>query len=408
MEQGWRGGNHPENKRDAEAVELPSSSLSLVLIGPDEGRRFLAAEAFASTGMIQERESLPYPTNLDDVPLLAARGFDIIAVDLDADREFALELVARLSAQSQGSIMVYTGQADAELMVRCMWAGAREFLTLPADPAAMPETVQRAAARRPTARAVQKAPGKVLVFTGAKGGSGVTTLAANFAARLAEESSQSTLLIDLDLPLGDAAISMGLRPEHSTVSALQDSLRLDATLLSSLIVKHESGLAVLAAPGQYVQMDFSADAVEKLLAVARQSFDYVVIDAGSRPDLRTAGLFEEAAAIYLVVQVGIAELRNANRIVQRFFQAAGPRLQVVLNQYPGSVFGIDDDQVAKALTRSVQWKIPNDSSTMQKLRNNSMLLAPEPSSLFRAIDKMARNACGAPPETKKKGWFSRR
>jgi len=35
---------------------------------------------------------------------------------------------------------------------------------------------------------------------------GTTTVACNFAVELAQESGRSTLLIDLDLPLGDAAL----------------------------------------------------------------------------------------------------------------------------------------------------------------------------------------------------------
>ena len=107
---------------------------------------------------------------------------------------------------------------------------------------------------RPAVRPVRpqkKAGGKVLVFLGAKGGSGVTTLACNYAVALAQESSQSTLLIDLDLPLGDAALNLGIAAEYSTVNALQDSGRLDASFLSKLLVKHSSGVSVLAAPGKF-------------------------------------------------------------------------------------------------------------------------------------------------------------
>lgn len=408
MEQGWRSREEPEPERSSIPF-VPSTrgagdgSLSLVLVGPEESRRQMAADAFLASGLIQRCENLTYPASIEDVPLLAARGFDVIAVDLDADREFSLKLVSRLSAQAQASVMVYTDRADAELLVRCMWAGAREFLTLPVPPTVLHEALQRALARRPSLRAVRKALGKVLVFTGAKGGSGVTMLACNFAAALAKD--YPTLLIDLDLPLGDAAISLGLSPEHSTVSALQDPNRLDMTLLSYLTVRHDSGLSVLAAPGQYVQINYSDEAIEKLLVVARQSFDYVVVDAGSRPDLRTAAVFQEAAVAYLVVQNGKAELRNANRIVQRFFATSGARLQVVLNQHPANLQSFDREEITKALTKPVQWKIPSDINTLQRMRNASLHLAPANSLLARALRKMVINASGAPAEVKKKSWF---
>ena len=95
--------------------------------------------------------------------------------------------------------------------------------------------------------------GKLLAFMGAKGGTGVTTLACNFAVALAQEPGENTLLIDLDLPLGDAALNLGIVAEFSTIDALQVADRLDGSLLSQLLVKHSSGLSVLAAPGKFLQ-----------------------------------------------------------------------------------------------------------------------------------------------------------
>jgi MinD-like ATPase involved in chromosome partitioning or flagellar assembly len=57
---------------------------------------------------------------------------------------------------------------------------------------------------------------------GAKGGAGVTTVACNFAVALAQEPGQKTLLIDLDLPFGDAALNLGVISEFSTIDALQE------------------------------------------------------------------------------------------------------------------------------------------------------------------------------------------
>ena len=85
----------------------------------------------------------------------------------------------------------------------------------------------------------------MFVFLGAKGGCGVTTLASNFALALSEESDSNTLLIDLGLPLGDAAINLGIVTEYPVATALQDADRLDANMLSTLVVKHSSGLSVL-------------------------------------------------------------------------------------------------------------------------------------------------------------------
>ena len=62
-----------------------------------------------------------------------------------------------------------------------MRAGAREFLFGPIAPNVLGDGLLRAAARR-SEHSAKKTRGKVLTFWGAKGGSGTTTLATNFAA----------------------------------------------------------------------------------------------------------------------------------------------------------------------------------------------------------------------------------
>ena len=131
----------------------------------------------------------------------------------------------------------------------------------------------------------KKTGGKLLVFLGGKGGSGVTTVACNFAVALVQECQQSAVLIDLDLPLGDAALSLGLTTQFSTADAIQNADRMDSNFFSKLLTTHNSGLPVLAAPGRFPHVQASNEAIEKMLTVARQDFGYVIIDAGSRFDL---------------------------------------------------------------------------------------------------------------------------
>ena len=301
------------------ADSLGAHALSIALIGPDEDRRKAAANILAVCQAGEIREFASYPSSLDDVPKLLEPHYDVIIIDLDTLPEYALELVESICASDSATVMVYSVKADSELLVRCMRAGAREFLTLPFAQSTMAEALVRASARRPPTRVPKKAGGRLLVFLGAKGGDGVTTLACNFAVSLAQETSQSTLLIDLDLPLGDAALNLGVVAEYSAINALQNASRLDSSFLSKLLVKHSSGVSVLAAPGKFPQFDASNEAIDKLIAVARQDFDNVVIDMGSRLDLMGTSLFKDGSTIYLVIQAGIAGLRNSNRLISQYF-----------------------------------------------------------------------------------------
>ena len=130
-----------------------------------------------------------YPA-LSDVERVIGHNYDVVLVDLDSDLEYALELVHTICSKELAIAMVYSAKAEPDLLVRCMRAGARELLTLPFTCGEMSEALVRASSLLISERPAQKTAGKLLVFLGAKGGSGVTTLACNFAVSLAQEQKQ--------------------------------------------------------------------------------------------------------------------------------------------------------------------------------------------------------------------------
>ena len=379
--------------------------LSVLLISPDEQRRRLVVDALSGCPIGPIREHFCYPADLDSLPKLLDQC-DVVIVDLDSDPEYALEVVESIYAFGSATVMVFSANANLELAVRCMRAGAREFLTFPINPATIADALARISIRGSSNHPARKTARKLFVFLGTKGGCGVTTIAANFAVSLARESGQSTLLIDLDLPLGDAALNLGLVADFSTVNALQDSGRLDASFLAKLLIKHNSGLSVLAAPGKFPQFLASNEAIDKLMAVARQDFDNVVVDVGSRLDLSGTALFREASTIYLVTQAGIPELRNSNRLISQFFTAGGPKLEIVINRYQPKALGVGDEHITKALTRPAQWKIPNDYAAVRRMQNTATPLVLEDSPISRLIKEMARSVTGQPEAPVKKKGFN--
>ena len=390
----------------ADPLFTGTGALYVAVISPDAQRRSAALRALEECHVSKIQEFLSYPADLEDAPRTLNRDFDIVLVDLDTNPKLALDLVETISVRGLAIAMVYSAHADSDLLLRAMRVGAREFLTLPFNSGAMAEALVRASALHSVTRPQEKADGRLLVFLGAKGGSGVTTLACNFAVSLAQESGQKTLLIDLNLPLGDAAINLGIKPRYSIVNALQNSSRLDASFLSTMLIKHSSGLSVLAAPSELATAQFSDDAVNKLLKVACEEFDYVVVDAGSRLDLQHTRLYEESATIYLVTQVGIPELRNSNRLISLLSAAGSPKLFIVINRYDPHNLEIDEAHLTKALTRPSDWKIPNNYAAVRRMQNTATSLMEDDSEISRAIRQMTRSVCGQPAIPEKKKGFS--
>jgi pilus assembly protein CpaE len=386
-----------------ETESLSMSTLSLVLIGPDEKRRRAVAHVFAGSQATITRELSLYPA-FDDLPGILETDCDGVIIDLDANPEQAFEVIENLcSSNNSITVMVYSAHSDPQMLVRCMRAGAREFLTEPVLASSAGEALVRASVRRDEVRRQKTTAGKLLVFVGAKGGSGVTTVTSNFAVALSKYGK--SVLVDLDLQLGEVFLTLGLKSNFTVLDAIENMNRLDADFLSGLMVKHASGLAVLGAPDQIPPAQPSSAGLERLLRLAREDFAHVIVDAGSCSIQTYEMLFEMATTVYLVTQVSVADLRNANRFVTRYFSGAeGEKLEIVLNRYNPRNIEIDDTAITKALTRPAKWRIPNDFAVAHRAQNSGVPLASEKNPIAQAITKMATAASGhaAVPEKKKR------
>ncbi len=387
--------------------------LTIALIGPGDALRNDMARALIASGADEVHAFSSYPPSLDDTPALLMETHNVAIIELDTDPELAIDLVERVvvASPATATVMVYSSRAESELLLRCMRAGAREFLAPPFRSSLLRESLQRAAVRQALEESVSveenATAGRLLTFIGAKGGTGVTTLACNFAVSLAQSSKQSTLLIDLDLPFGDVALNLGLIPEYSTVNALQSAERLDSNLLKSLVVSHSSGLSVLATTGRLSLHHGTPAEIDKMIAVAQQTFENVIVDIGTRLDLTGTVLFRRAGAVYLVTQAGLPELRNSNRLISEFFnEANSPRLEVIINRYEDKAFSVSDSAITRALTRSPQWKVPNDFNTVRQMQINATPLALANSPVAREIGRMVKSFAGDVAGPKKKKGFS--
>ncbi len=391
------------------------TNLNVALLGPDEQRRKVVAGAIANHPGLKLHEFSSFPPRLEDLPQRLAQAYEVVIIDVDSEPDYAFALVESLCASGRAYVMAYSANADMKRAVQFMRAGVREFFTLPIDLNEVSAALTRASAHQVVPPKAQpeddkktgKKTGKLFVFLGSKGGCGVTTLASNFALALAQESDSTTLLIDLGQPLGDVAINLGIATEYSVVTALENPNRVDANLLSTLVSKHSSGLSILPAPTDLSDVRATKEAVDKLLSVTRDIYDYVVVDIGSRIDLMDSMLFEDSSIVLLVTQVGISEMRTANRMILKYFAKRDENLQIVVNRHKTSDALFDEGQVMKALTRPANWKIPDDYAAARRTRETATPMVMVDSNISQTIRTMARSAAGLLSEkNEKRGFFS--
>ena len=372
------------------------NALSVAIVMPNATRRRSLVAALAKTPFVPlVHEFGSYPSR-DDLPAMAQLGCQVLIVDLDDDVEQAIHVIENIGRHDAAmTVMAASSKNDSALMRRSMQAGARDFLVEPF----LPETVGEAFTRTYSRGIDQKKPlGKALVFVPSKGGVGVTTIALNFALALTKECGARVVVVDMDFQLGEIAPGLGMTTTFSVVDALASAARLDREFLATLLIRHASGLAVLGAPESYDFFHLADDkSVKKLFRILREEFDYVVVDSGSSRDDTQETLFAMADTLYLVTEMSFASLRNAHRMISFLSGRDGcRRLKVVANRFNARYGNIDGDSATKALTRPVDWKIPNAYAAIRAAQDSGIPIAMNDSLYTRAVSQMARAACGKP------------
>ncbi|MGM0600626.1 MAG: cyclic nucleotide-binding domain-containing protein, partial [Candidatus Rifleibacteriota bacterium] len=138
----------------------------------------------------------------------------------------------------------------------------------------------RSATEKEKEKADEKS-GKVFVVFSPKGGCGKTVFSTNMVAGIAKYVKKEVLLIDLDLQFGEIAFMLGLKASR-TIADMIDAPIEDGETFKSFLVKHPIGFHILASPFKPEQSEtITSNHLRKIVEIARQQFDYIVIDTHS-------------------------------------------------------------------------------------------------------------------------------
>ncbi|MGH7540203.1 MAG: response regulator, partial [Gemmatimonadota bacterium] len=158
-------------------------------------------------------------TEIDDSHLdrLREQKPDIAFLDLEVEPHVGLKFAQFMADSSLADILIAVGRTDApDLILAAMQAGVTEYVGKPLADEQLDAALERVL--RKSGRRAERAPGqpaKVILVFSAKGGTGSTTVASNVAVEIHRLTRKKTLLVDLDLELGESALVLGLEPRFS-------------------------------------------------------------------------------------------------------------------------------------------------------------------------------------------------
>ena len=321
----------------------------------------------------------------------------------------ATELAA-IREQTPAPVIILASGAQSTLLEEALEADVSDVLLLPQLTENVVFAIRKAshAGRKLAAQGGHGRHGKIVTVFSPKGGTGKTSIATNLATALAKHAGKRTLLLDLDLQFGDAAIMLGLEPEKTIYDLVVAPGELDTEKLAGYTSRHTCGLDILPAPLRPEDAELVTEAkLGRLLEVARDSYDVIVVDTSPffhGPMLATLDRTDE---LLLVCGLDVPTLKNVRLSLQTLELLSFPpdRIKLVLNRANSKV-GMKPKEVEAALERKIAFAVPSDRIVPLAVnRGNPAVLSDPKSDFSRAVRAMAKELVASQAAVKQKKSF---
>jgi len=381
--------------------------MKITAISSNDKQLFEIARILRERSQTDQVEVLP--GLLDKLPRFEAGAPDLLLVAQPLLNGADMDRLETLSAQHPDmAIIVACGQQTPDFLLQAMRAGVREVMPTPIDGAALQAAVRRIDDKRNFS---SRSLGKVLAFISCKGGSGATFLAANLGYALAAAEGKKVALFDFNLQFGDASLFVSdMRPAASVASVASQIHRLDQSLLISSMVQVTPNFHVLAAPDDPTQAnDVHPEHVDALLRLARQHYDFVLLDIGRSLDAVSVRALDQADMIFPILQATLPYIRDGKRLLQVFrsLDYRKDKIHLIVNRHSntGDIRLRDCEQ---AYGMEMFRTIPNHYEAAAASVNQGVpiLQLQRASPISKALQDLARTLAGD-SSTESRGWLSR-
>jgi pilus assembly protein CpaE len=324
--------------------------------------------------------------------VLAGGHLDCILLATRASIFPSAEIAAVREHTRAPLVMIASGEAGT-MLEQALDSDVNDLLLLPQLTPNVVFAIRKAAHVRRQTQAALGRNGRVMTVFSPKGGTGKTTVATNLAAAFAKREGRRTLLLDLDLQFGDAAIVLGLEPEKTIYDLVTAPGELDSEKLAGYVTRHPSGIDVLAAPLRPEDAELVTEGkVTSLLEVARGSYEAIVVDTSPffhGPMLATLDRTDE---LLVLCGLDVPTLKNVRLAMQTLELLSFPasRVRYVMNRANSNV-GLKTREVETALKVKIAHELPTDGTVPVTInRGNPAVLAEPRCDFAKAIVQLAK------------------
>ena len=324
--------------------------------------------------------------------VLAGGHLDCILI---ATREttFPSAEIAAVREHTRAPLIMFASGEAAEMLEQALDADVSDVLLLPQLTHNVVFAIRKAAHVRRQTQVAAGRNGRVITVFSPKGGTGKTTVATNLAAALAKREGRRTLLLDLDLQFGDAAIVLGLEPEKTIYDLVVAPGELDSEKLAGYVTKHPSGIDVLAAPLRPEDAELVTEGkVTSLLEVVRGSYEAIIVDTSPFFHGPMLATLDRTDDLLVLCGLDVPTLKNVRLAMQTLELLSFPasRVRYVMNRANTNV-GLKTREVETALKVKIAHELPSDGTVPLTVnRGNPAVLAEPRCDFAKSIGQLAK------------------
>jgi len=341
-----------------------------------------------------------------------AQAMEFIALALDDADEDNLPMMTEIIVQAKKrdiKVILIAEDVTPAALHSLLRQGADEFVPYPLPEGELALAIERVrtAAAAPVAapsasplRAGAQKDGAVIAVHGLAGGTGSTTLAVNLAwelANLSKTDAPSVCLLDLDLQFGSASTYLDLPRREVVYEMLSDTEAMDEEIFGQALLSYEDKMQVLTAPADMLPLDLlTSEDIGRVLDLARNQFDYVIIDMPSTLVQWSERVLSSAHIYFAMLELDMRSAQNTLRFKRALQSEELPveKLRYVLNRAPKFTDLNAKSRVkrmAESLEISIDLQLPDGGKPITQANDHGMPLATSApkSPLRKEIAKLA-------------------
>ncbi|WP_084205755.1 AAA family ATPase [Thiomicrorhabdus chilensis] len=287
---------------------LPTSSMALkqaLYFGSDEDLKEAVRVSVMSKYLLEP---------MTEIPHIWPEEISLVLMEYHGNSEEILEKINQVLTLAKGvPIYILLKEKNADFIIEANHQGVQGFVECPNEVFNILSILHMQDRRR------QGKNGNVSSMFSLKGGVGCTALATNLASHLNDLTEGKTVLVDLNMPLGDTSLYLNMEGQrlYSLTDFVYNLNRFDEKLIYKSLSRHESGLYVLSLPSEVSELDnLNGELIKTIIQSLRRYYDHVIIDCASDLSDLTLSCLDESDNIVLVAEPSLSSFRAVNTAIQ--------------------------------------------------------------------------------------------